>query len=161
MRSTRAGCWAPSRALRGMLGAGMILSLGLPSTTQAQRIKREVGVSIVGALGDDQSVVAGLHLGFRPATRTRWAFFAGAGSVGDEAGGRFETTLQFLTAPARKTGVGLYAGGGIGAVVAERTEARIIALVGLEGRPGGRSGWALEGGVGGGWRLAAGWRWRR
>ena len=37
----------------------------------------------------------------------------------------------------------------------------LVLLVGIESRPGGQGGWFVEAGIGGGARLAAGYRWRR
>ena len=37
----------------------------------------------------------------------------------------------------------------------------LVVAIGLEGRPGARAGWFVEAGVGGGARLALGYRWRQ
>ena len=37
----------------------------------------------------------------------------------------------------------------------------VVLTLGLEARPAARDGWFVEAGVGGGARLAAGYRWRR
>jgi hypothetical protein len=75
--------------------------------------------------------------------------------------GRAELVAQALTAPTRTRGAQVYVGGGIAGVVGPADRAYIVLLAGVESRPGARSGWAVEIGVGGGLRLSAGWRWRR
>ena len=51
--------------------------------------------------------------------------------------------------------------GGVAAVGGPVDEGYLVLALGLEGRPGGPDGWFVEAGVGGGARLAAGWRWRQ
>jgi hypothetical protein len=56
--------------------------------------------------------------------------------------------------------VGAYAATGIAGVTGAKEEGYMVLTLGLESRPGRRSGWFVEGGVGGGVRVAAGYRWR-
>ena len=127
----------------------------------AQQIRREVGVQAYALLGDADRIGGGLYGALRVGPRARLSLFTGLGGGDGNTAGRVETLAHFLLAPGRKQGAGFYLAGGLAADVAERTEARIVALVGVEGRPGARGGWMLEAGVGGGWRVAAGRRWRR
>jgi hypothetical protein len=76
--------------------------------------------------------------------------------------GRGEALVHFLLTPTQRTGVGLYAAGGIGVdFTTDAAASWVVATLGAEGAPNGPSGWMLEAGVGGGWRVAAGWRWRK
>jgi hypothetical protein len=56
--------------------------------------------------------------------------------------------------------VGAYLAGGVAAVGGPADRGYLVLAAGIEDRPGARSGWFLEAGVGGGARLAAGYRWR-
>lgn len=127
----------------------------------AQTVRSEFGVQGYALLGDADRGGAGLYLARRAGPRGRISLFAGAGGGEGGASGRGEALVHLLVSPGRRRGAAPYLAGGLGVDVAGRTEARLVALIGLEGSPGGRRGWVLEGGVGGGWRLAAGWRWRR
>ena len=55
----------------------------------------------------------------------------------------------------------MYLAGGIAGVGGPEDEGYLVLAIGIEHRPGARSGWFVEGGVGGGARVAAGYRWRR
>lgn len=128
---------------------------------QAQGVRSELGLQGYGLFGEADRGGAGLYLARRVGPRMRLSLFGGAGGGDGGASGRGEALVHLLVAPSRRRGAAPYLAGGLGLDVADRSEARLVALVGLEGSPGGRGGWVLEGGVGGGWRLAAGWRWRR
>jgi hypothetical protein len=120
----------------------------------------ELGLQGVGTLSDPEQATAGLHAGFRGGGRFRLAAFAGAGVQDDRLSGRGELVGHFLLSPYRRRGPGLYGGGGIAGVVGPVDRAYAVLVVGVESAPYGRSGWAIEAGVGGGARLAVGWRWR-
>lgn len=76
--------------------------------------------------------------------------------------GRGELLAHFLLSPAARRGIGLYAGGGIAAnVTGAKTSEFVVLTLGVESKPGARSGWAIEAGVGGGARVTIGYRWRR
>jgi hypothetical protein len=68
---------------------------------------------------------------------------------------------HFLLSPGRRVGVAAYGGGGVAVVGGPVERGYLLLTLGLESAPGSRSGWFAEAGVGGGVRLAAGWRWRR
>ncbi|HSB55661.1 MAG TPA: hypothetical protein VLD58_14975, partial [Gemmatimonadales bacterium] len=74
--------------------------------------------------------------------------------------GRGELLAQFLLSPGRTRGAGLYGLGGVAGQAGRRDRGFLVLGLGLEGAPGGASGWFAEAGVGGGARVAAGWRWR-
>jgi hypothetical protein len=171
MNVSGVACWVGRAALVLLFtAAAPHLSLGPdsrfalvwgPSVVSAQRVGREFGVQGYALLGDADRAGGGLYLARRAGPRGRVSLFGGAGGGEGGASGRVEVLAHLLVAPRRQRGAAPYLAGGLGLDIAGRTEARLVAAVGLEGSPGGRRGWVLEGGVGGGWRVVAGWRWRR
>ena len=145
----------------GILAAAALLALALPATGAAQGIHRELGVEAISLLGDRDAVGGGVFAAVRPGARARISLLAAGGGVAGRGFARGELLAHFLLAPGKRRGVAPYLAGGLAVMTASRTDARIVALLGFEGRPGARTGWVVEGGVGGGWRVAAGWRWRR
>ncbi|HVX87782.1 MAG TPA: hypothetical protein VG940_02560 [Gemmatimonadales bacterium] len=139
----------------------LLFTAPAPQCLTAQRIGREFGVQGYALLGDADQAGGGLFVARRAGPRGRISFFAGAGGGGQRVTGRGEALVHLLVAPGRRRGAAPYLAGGLGLDVATRSEARLVAVVGLEGSPGARQGWVIEAGVGGGWRLSAGWRWRR
>lgn len=133
--------------------------LAAPLAAQQQAV-RELGVETVAAWADPAIYTVGLTASIRPASRTRVALFAGGG-VSDGAGvARAELLGHFLLNP-RSTHAAFYGGGGIAGVFGSGyADGYLVLLVGVEGSPGGRGGWFAEAGVGGGARLAVGYRWR-
>jgi hypothetical protein len=106
---------------------------------------------------------AGFGLAWRDAERDRIAPAVAFGAFGDGAlGARADLSYQFLLDPTKRTGSALYGGGGI-SVAARRGRVVPYALlvVGIETAPGGAGGSFLEVGVGGGVRVALGYRWRK
>jgi hypothetical protein len=81
------------------------------------------------------------------------------GAVSGETGWRGELLGHFLLNPGIRRAPGLYAGGGVAASGPDE-RAYVVILVGVEGTPGARSGWAVEAGLGGGFRATLGYRWR-
>ena len=126
----------------------------------AQRVK-EVGVHATLLAADPAVWVSGLYGALRPSSRVRVAALVGAGVSDDAFAWRSELLWQFLLTPRARRGVGAYGGGGIAVTGGPDTEGFLVLVVGLEARPGSRSGWAFELGVGGGLRLSASYRWRR
>jgi hypothetical protein len=55
----------------------------------------------------------------------------------------------------------VYGAGGVAVAGGPVDQGYVVLTLGIEGRPGARSGWFAEAGVGGGVRLALGYRWRR
>lgn len=121
----------------------------------------EAGGQALVTTADPALVTGGLYGAVRASSRMRLAATAGLGVSDGRAAGRGELLAHFLLSPAAKSGTGVYFGGGVAGVVGAVDQGYVVALVGLEAAPGGRSGWAIEAGVGGGVRLTAGWRWRR
>lgn len=156
---TRAACCV----LRGRVSAcALLVTLqALASQASAQQVRREFGVEAYTLRATPDRVGGALYAGWRVGSRQRLSLLGGVDGGDGGTTGRAEALVHFLLAPGKKRGAGFYGAGGLGVDVAGRTEVRIVALAGIEGSPGGRRGWMVEAGVGGGWRLAAGWRWRR
>ncbi len=123
---------------------------------------REAGLEAVVTAADPAVYTAGVTASIRPTVRTRIGLYAGGGVTGDGNGvGRAELLGQFLLNP-RSTRLGLYAGGGLAGVFASGADnGYLVLMLGIESRPGGKGGWFAEAGIGGGARIAAGFRWRK
>jgi len=144
--------------------AGLALSLGPIGLGAQTRRAGEPGWS----LGAEAIVVAGHQwlsgIGLRAAvpvaSQVRLGFFGAPALRGDEVLARSEATVELAFAnPANPRRVSWYGGAGLAADVGRRTDGFILLLAGLEG-PVGRSGrWWVDGGVGGGPRVALGARW--
>jgi hypothetical protein len=120
----------------------------------------ELGTQALVLAREPAFVAGGLHAAVRTTPRTRFIATVSGGSLDGELAGRVEGLGHFLLNPLDPSGVGLYGGGGLGLEFLEGNRGYIVLLLGLEGSPGGTSGWFLEGGWGGGPRFSAGWRWR-
>jgi hypothetical protein len=73
---------------------------------------------------------------------------------------RGELLGHFLLSPGKRSGPGFYFAGGLAGVTGEVTRGYLVLTMGLEDRPGAGSGWAVEAGIGGGFRVGLGYRWR-
>ncbi|HEX6644860.1 MAG TPA: hypothetical protein VF037_09280, partial [Gemmatimonadales bacterium] len=144
---------------RRLAGAGIAAGLLLPAAPASAQRAREFGIHGVFTGQDAELVAGGVHAGVRTTRRTRIAVTAAVGSAGGEFVARGELLGHFLLSPASR-GVGFYAGGGVAGIAGAAEEGFLVLLTGIESAPGGASGWYLEGGLGGGVRIAAGWRWR-
>jgi len=139
------------------VGVG-VAALARPPGLQAQR-PSDVGVVGVVTAGRTTQAVAGAAIALRPSSRLRIEALAGAGARADHAAWRGELSGHFLLRPRGRVGIGAYLGGGV-AVDGNPTAGYAQLVVGLESAPGGPGGWLLELGVGGGVRVALGYRWR-
>ena len=120
----------------------------------------EVGLEAVGTFAGPDFGGGGVAFSVRPGGDVRATALVAPGVRGAELAARGELLLNYLLAPERRRGPGLYGIGGIGGVTGRGSAGYVVLGVGLESAPGGRSGWNIEAGVGGGFRLAAGWRLR-
>ncbi len=118
----------------------------------------EVGVLGVGALATPNFFGAGLTGAVRPGGRLRLSLSALPGSQADRFALRGEATGHFMLNPARRHGLGFYGVGGVAALLGPRDAGYVVLGLGLETAPAGRSGLIVEAGVGGGVRIAVGWR---
>jgi hypothetical protein len=124
------------------------------------QVTRELGTQALVTTANPALVTGALYAAVRPSLRFRLAATLAAGVSDGRAAGRGELLAHFLLSPTAVGRPGVYAGGGIAGVVGAVDQGYVVAVVGMEGAPGGRSGWVLEAGVGGGARFSAGWRWR-
>jgi hypothetical protein len=146
--------WA---SVAGVWLAGLVVC---PRTTVAQSVP-ELGAIAMATASDPAIVAAGAYGGLRTSLRTRVSAAALAGVSQGEAAWRGELLAHFLLSPTRLRGAGVYGAGGIALVGGAVDRSYIVLTLGVEARPGASSGWFVEAGVGGGARLAAGYRWRR
>lgn len=121
---------------------------------------RELGIQAVATTSQPQLGIAGLYGGIRTSTRTRLSASAGAGFSSDDLAFRGEVLGHFLLSPNQRRGAGFYLAGGVAAVTGPVDRGYLVLTLGLENRPGAQSGWAAELGIGGGVRVALGYRWR-
>lgn len=136
---------------------GTLLS---PSEAAAQAA-RELQVQGVATVTAAEYLGAGLGVAFRGRGRSRIGFTASVGAQGGRAAGRIEGLVSYHLHPMRRRGVTPYAGGGAAVVVTGGASSEyMMVLAGIEGTPGGRRGWFLELGAGGGLRVSAGGRMR-
>lgn len=139
--------------------AAVVIGLLLPPDMAAAQRARELGLVGIFTAQDEELFAGGLYGAVRTTRRTRLAMTAAAGSAGGEFVLRGELLGHFLLSPTSRS-VGLYGGGGIAGIAGAGEEGFLVLLLGVEHAPGGRSSWYLEGGLGGGARIAAGYRWR-
>lgn len=148
--------WASPAALLLCL-AGLVTG---PLAAQQSEV-REFGVQGTVLATDPAMVLGGVYGAVRTSRRTRLAVTASAGATGGAFAWRGELLAHFLLNPRSTRRPGMYGGGGVAlAGSAGASRGYVVVLLGVEGRPGARSGWFIEAGLGGGFRAAAGWRWR-
>jgi hypothetical protein len=143
----------------GRLGLGILLLLFVTPMRLSAQNGYELGIQSTAALADQSFVGGGIHAAVRPGGRARFAFMVNAGAVGDRFTVRGEVVGHFLLSPSglRRE---VYAGGGLAGVAGGIDEGYLLLVIGIESRPGGRSGWMLETGIGGGVRVVVGYTWR-
>lgn len=127
----------------------------------AAQLGSEGGLQATFAASDPAIVVAGGYGALRTSARTRVSATLGAGVSGGEIAVRGEVLGHFLLSPGQPRGAGFYLAGGVAVVDGPVSRGYLVLTVGLEDRPAGSSGWSAELGVGGGVRIALGYRWRR
>jgi hypothetical protein len=120
----------------------------------------ELGVQAVGTASDPALLVGGGYAALRVSRRFRLSVGAGLGGSDGGTAWRGEVLAHFLLAPRQRRGLGGYAAAGVAAVGGVEEEGYMVLTFGVESRPGSTSGWFVEGGLGGGARIAAGYRWR-
>ena len=136
------------------LGAVMLLT----ATPGRAQEGEELGLQVTSLLREHSYYGIGISAAHRTGGRARIAFGGLYGVAGEEQTVRGEFAGHFMASPARRGGVGLYAIGGAGFEAGWRNQGYVILGLGLESHPGGGSGFHLEAGVGGGFRVSAGWR---
>jgi hypothetical protein len=118
----------------------------------------EAGVQGVAALASRSFLGAGLTGAVRPGGRLRLIISALPGTRDGSFAFRGEAGGHFMLNPERRRGLGIYGVGGIVALLGRRDAGYVLLGLGVESSPAGRSGWIMEAGVGGGVRIAIGWR---
>jgi hypothetical protein len=141
-----------------LLVSGAALAAAEPGAAQQVR---EIGVQAIGTFSEPGLAVAGIYGGLRTPGRTRLSGSLGVGLSGDDLSWRGEVLGHFLLSPEERRKNGFYLAGGLAAVGGRVSRGYLVFAVGLEERPRAASGWAAEVGMGGGVRLALGYRWRR
>lgn len=141
-----------------LLGLAAALVRAMPAS--AQQI-REIGLEAVATASDPALVVAGPYGGLRISDRTRLSVAVGAGLSDGDFAWRAEALGHFLLTPEERLGWGTYFAGGVAAVGGPVSRGYLVLTLGIEQRPGAGAGWVIEAGIGGGFRAALGYRWRR
>ena len=147
------------RVLLGGPVAGLVM-LGWPAAVEAQ-LRHELGFQATGTTGRPGALVAGPAWAWQAGVRDRLVLHGGVGGSEHQLAFRGEALWQFRFEPSATTGVGLYLGGGLAVQTAASTHGWIVATLGLESRPAAAQGWIVEAGIGGGFRLVLGYRWRK
>jgi hypothetical protein len=142
----------------GRLAAAVALLA--PSPVAAQRVV-ELGAQVTVLAAKPGSMVGGAYGAIRTSLRTRISVAAGVGGALGETVARGELLAHFLLNPTGQRGWAPYVAGGVAVESAPVSEGFVVLTLGLESRPGARSGWFVEAGVGGGARVAVGFRYRR
>ncbi|MEP6571672.1 MAG: hypothetical protein ABJD11_03220 [Gemmatimonadota bacterium] len=130
-----------------------------PAPACAQRA-REFGLQSIVTVSHSTFGGGGLYAALRLGERARVAGLAWLGGSEGHAIGRGEVLGNFLLSPSKSRGVGWYGIGGVAWAGGQREQGYVVLGLGIESRPGASSGWAVEAGVGGGFRTTAGYRWR-
>lgn len=137
------------------LVAGIVAA---PATVHGQKA-HELGIQATATATDPWMLVAGPRAGAWLASRVRLVGFAGLGVSDDDLAWRVEGVAHFHLNP-QSQGVGVYGGAGLALAGVGNSDEYLVALVGLESSAARGEGWFMEAGVGGGVRIAAGYRWR-
>jgi hypothetical protein len=140
-----------------LLACGAALALARPAPAQQVR---EIGIQAIGTLSDPDLAVLGGYGALRASARTRVSALVGAGIAGGDWVGRGELLGHFLLAPDQRRKAGFYLAGGIAGVIGAVDRGYLVLTAGLESSPASGGGWVVEAGIGGGFRLALGYRWR-
>jgi hypothetical protein len=120
----------------------------------------EAGIEALATFAQPSFAGGGVSLGIRPGSAIRIVFTATPGVLRSRIAARAELLAELMLTPAKRRGVGIYGLAGVAGQVGRRDAGRLVLGLGIEGAPAARGGWHLEAGLGGGVRIAAGWRWR-
>lgn len=139
-----------------LLLAGLIGLAGWPAAGQSPRAS--IGASALALASDPAFAGLGPVVGVRLDRQLRLRAGTWLGIQGDDLASRAEGLIE-LVLDAGGRGWSPFGGGGL-AVVAGRgdVEGYVVVNVGLEQRADESRGWWVEAGVGGGFRLGAGYR---
>jgi hypothetical protein len=143
--------------MRSRWASLLLAAVAWARAAPAQQAK-ELGAQAIATASDPAFAGAGVYAGWRPSRRARVSAAAVLGGSGSEVAWRGELLAHFLLAPRAGRGVGVYGMGGVAGVGGPIEEGYLVLGIGVETRPGAPSGWFAEAGVGGGARLALGFR---
>lgn len=143
--------------------AALLLALPPNSLAAQGPVIVEWGLHLTASVVDSTRValVAGPRLGLRTPGGTRAVVSFGAGFRGDSASARAEAAVEYQLSPHAAGRAGVYVGGGLVGVVGAGRGGYLLLYVGLEQSPGLPGGWAVEAGLGGGFRIRGAYHWRR
>jgi hypothetical protein len=120
-----------------------------------------VGLGIV-TVADSNFYGGGLGFGYRTNGRMRVQVLANAGSRAGRLAFRPEALVSFHLNPYKRRGISPYAAAGAAFIfTADENLQYLIGVLGVEASPGGKWGWFIEAGIGGGVRIAGGVQVRR
>jgi hypothetical protein len=148
----------PTRCRWGDLLAAAAV-LGSTEQLPAQQ-SSEIGVQAVATFSEPGVGVLGGYGALRTSERTRLSAMLGAGLRGEDFAVRGELLGHFLLSPGERRAPGFYFAGGLAGLAGEVSRGYLVLTLGLESRPASNSGWTVEAGIGGGFRMALGYRWR-
>jgi hypothetical protein len=114
----------------------------------------------MATLSNPEVAAAGVYGALRTSGRTRFSVALGAGISDGDLVGRGELLGHFLLSPEEREKAGFYFAGGIAAVAGAVDRGYLVLTLGLEEHPRAQGGGFLEAGIGGGVRIALGYRWR-
>lgn len=141
---------------RWALGA-VLLGLAAPVAGQEPR-GLEAGAAGLVTTGRNGFTGGGLTLAARPGGDARIQLLLAAGDLSGRTVGRGELVGHLLLTPAGSGGFGLYGLAGVAATSGGRARGDLVLGLGVETRPNGNWGVAVEAGVGGGARFLVGVR---
>ncbi|MBL8977061.1 MAG: hypothetical protein JNM53_01495 [Gemmatimonadetes bacterium] len=142
--------------MRWGLGA-VLLGLAAPLAGQEPR-GLEAGVAGLVTTGRQGFTGGGATLAARPGGGARIQVLLAAGDLSGRAVGRGELVAHLLLTPAGRGGIGLYGLAGVAGTTGRRARGDLVLGLGVETRPHGNWGVAVEAGVGGGARFLVGVR---
>ncbi len=142
--------------IRWALGA-VLLGLAAPVAGQEPR-GLEAGAAGLVTTGRNGFTGGGLTLAARPGGSARIQVLLAAGDLSGRTVGRGELVGHLLLTPAGSGGIGLYGLAGVAATSGRRARGDLVLGLGVETRPNGSWGVAVEAGVGGGARFLVGVR---
>lgn len=139
-------------------GLGAVL-LGLAGPVAGQEPRGlEVGPAGLVTTGRNGFTGGGLTFAARPGGGARIHLLLAAGDGSGRSVARGELVGHLLLTPAGSGGVGLYGLAGVAATSGRRARGDLVLGLGMETRPNGGWGVAVEAGVGGGVRFLVGVR---
>jgi hypothetical protein len=143
--------------MRSRWASGLLAVALVAGPVEGQGI-RELGVQLVGTASDPALAAGGVYAAWRASRRVRLSAGALAGAMDGKAAWRGELLAHFLLAPRARRALGWYGAAGLAAVGGPVDEGYLVVTIGVESAPGSAAGWFAEAGVGGGARVALGFR---